>query len=158
AVMRAHLSETPRELREHSNKIPKRVAGVVMSALNKDPEKRPQTAFAFASSLKAQSEGIGPLYRRAFTLYADYFPKFLKLSFIAHIPVIIAAILISALFLLDKWLSPATKGQKIAIVCAKAIVGLFQIVAYFVSAATISAVTAIIVTQLSAAPLRPVQL
>ena len=38
------------------------------------------------------------------------------------------------------------------------IVGLFQLVAYFVSAATISGVTAIIVTQLSAAPLRPVKL
>ena len=158
AVMRAHLSETPRELREHSTKIPKRVAGVVMSALNKDPEKRPQTAFAFASSLKAQSEGIGPLYRRAFTLYADYFPKFLKLSFIAHIPVIISVILLSGLFILDKLLAPQTKAQKIAIVCAMAIVGLFQVVAYFVCAATISGVTAIIVTQLSAAPLRPVKL
>jgi len=158
AVMRAHLTETPRELREHSKKIPKRVAGVVMSALNKDPEKRPQTAFAFASSLKAQSEGIGALYRRAFTLYADYFGKFVKLSFIAHIPVIISVILISALFLIEKWLAPSTMGQKIAFGCAMAVVGLFQIVAYFVSAATISGVTAVIVAQLSAAPLRPVKL
>jgi serine/threonine protein kinase len=158
AVMRGHLTETPRELREHSKKIPKRVAGVVMSALNKDPEKRPQTAFAFASSLKAQSEGIGALYRRAFTLYADYFGKFVKLSFIAHIPVIISVILISALFLIEKWVAPSTMGQKIAFGCVMALVGLFQIVAYFVSAATISGVTAVIVAQLSAAPLRPVKL
>ena len=158
AVMRAHLSETPRELREHSNKIPKRVAQVVMSALNKVPEMRPPTAFAFASALRAQSEGVGALYRRAFSLFADYFPKFVKLSLIAHIPVIIAAILISGLFLLEKLLSPASKAQKIALVCAMVIVGLFQVVAYFVSAATISGVTAIIVTRLSAAPLRPVKL
>lgn len=158
AVMRAHLQQTPRELREHSTKIPKRVAGVVMSALHKDPEERPQTAFALASSLRAQSEGIGALYRRAFTLYADYFPKFVKLSFIAHIPVIIAAILMSGLFILDKVVSTPTKPQKIALMCAMAIVGLFQVAAYFVSAATISGVTAIIVTQISAAPLRPVQL
>jgi hypothetical protein len=129
-----------------------------MSALNKDPEKRPQTAFAFASSLKAQSEGIGALYRRAFTLYADYFGKFVKLSFIAHIPVIISVILISALFLIEKWVAPSTMGQKIAFGCVMALVGLFQIVAYFVSAATISGVTAVIVAQLSAAPLRPVKL
>jgi serine/threonine protein kinase len=158
AVMRAHLGETPRELREHSNKIPKRVAEVVMSALNKVPDKRPPTAFAFASALRAQSEGVGALYRRAFSLFADYLPKFLKLSLIAHIPVIIAAILISGLFLMEKLLSPPSKAQKIALVCAMAIVGLFQVVAYFVSAATISGVTAIIVTQLSAAPLRPVKL
>jgi serine/threonine protein kinase len=158
AVMRAHLQQTPRQLHEHSKKIPKRVAGVVMSALSKDPTERPQTAFALASSLRAQSEGIGALYRRAFTLYADYFPKFVKLSFIAHIPVIIAAILMSGLFILDKVVATPTKPQKIALVCAIAIVGLFQVAAYFVSAATISGVTAIIVTQISAAPLRPVQL
>ncbi|HSE32928.1 MAG TPA: protein kinase [Pyrinomonadaceae bacterium] len=158
AVMRAHLTETPHELREHSKKIPKRVAAVVMSALSKDPEKRPPTAFAFASSLRAQSEGIGALYRRAFSLYADYFPKFVKLSLIAHIPVIVAACLISGLFLVNKLWSPSSIVQKIALMCAFALAGLFQVVAYFVSAATISGVTAIIVTQLSAAPLRPVKL
>jgi serine/threonine protein kinase len=158
AVMRSHLTETPRELREHANKIPKRVAGVVMSALNKEPDKRPPTAFAFASALRAQSEGIGALYRRAFSLYADYFPKFLKLSLIAHIPVIIAVILISTLLLVDKWLAPATRTGKIALACMIGLVVLFQVVAYFVCAATISGVTAIIVTQLSAAPLRPVKL
>jgi serine/threonine protein kinase len=158
AVMRAHLQQTPRQLREHSTKIPKRVAGVVMSALSKDPSERPQTAFAFASALRAQSEGIGALYRRAFTLYADYFPKFVKLSLIAHIPVIITTLLLSGLFIVDKVLSPPTKIQKIVLVCAMVIVGLFQVVAHFVSAATISGVTAIIVTQLSAAPLRPVKL
>jgi serine/threonine protein kinase len=158
AVMRAHLKEAPRQLREQSTKIPKRVAGVVMSALQKDPTERPQTAFAFASSLRGHSEGIGALYRRAFSLYVNYFPKFVKLSFIAHIPVIVAAILMSGLFVLDKLLTPATRTQKIVLVCAMAIVGLFQIAAYFVSAATISGVTAIIVTQLSAAPLRPVRL
>jgi len=158
AVMRAHLSEKPLELREHSNKIPKRVAQVVMSALNKVPDNRPPTAFAFAGALRAQSEGVGALYRRAFALFADYFPKFVKLSLIAHIPVIIATILISTLLLVDKWLAPATKAGKITLVCMLVIVGLFQVAAYFVSAATISGVTAVIVTQLSAAPLRPVKL
>ena len=158
AVMRAHLTESPRELRESSTKIPKRVAGVVMSALNKDPAQRPQTAFAFGSALRGQAEGIGALYRRAFTLYVGYFPKFLKLSLIAHLPVIVGSVFLSALFLIDRALSPATRGQKIALACAMALVGLFQVVAYFLSAATISGVTAIIVTQLSAAPLRPVKL
>jgi hypothetical protein len=34
-VMRAHREESPRHLRERANKVPKRVAGVVMSALSK---------------------------------------------------------------------------------------------------------------------------
>ena len=114
AVIKAHLQEEPRALREHSKKIPKRVEGVVMSALQKNPADRPQTAFAFGSSLRGHAEGIGALYRRAFSLYVNYFTKFLKLSFIAHIPVIVATILMAALFLVDKALSPPTRAQKIA--------------------------------------------
>lgn len=157
-VMKAHLSEPPRQLREHSKKIPKRVAGVVMSALEKDPALRPQTAFAFGSSLRGQAEGIGALYRRALSLYSEYFPKFLKLSFIAHIPVIIVTILMSGLIIADKVLPKGGLPQKIAMICATVIVALLYIAAYFVSAAVISGVTAVIVTQLAAAPLRPVKL
>src|SRR6185436_6614875 len=54
AVMRSHREDTARHLRDFEVKIPKRVAGVVMSALSKDPNERPQTAFAFASSLRGQ--------------------------------------------------------------------------------------------------------
>jgi len=157
-VMKAHLSESPRQLREHSTKIPKRVAGVVMSALNKDPTLRPQNAFAFGSSLRGQAEGIGALYRRAFSLYSEYFPKFLKLSFIAHVPVIIAAILMSSVIIFAKVIPRGDLPQKIALACAIGVIGLFYFAAHFVSAAVISGVTGIIVTQLAAAPLRPVKL
>lgn len=88
-VMREHIEAAPPPLRERNKKVPKRVAEVVMSALSKKPEDRPPTAVAFASSLRAQAEGIGALYRRAFALYSEYFPKFLRLSLIAHIPVFI---------------------------------------------------------------------
>src|ERR1041385_2008948 len=98
AVMRAHREQKPRDLRERANKIPKRVAGVVMSALSKNPSERPQTAFAFGSSLRAQSEGVGALYRRAFALYSEYFPKFIKLSLIAHVPMIITSLLVVGAF------------------------------------------------------------
>jgi len=103
AVMRAHREDHPQPLRERATKVPKRVANVVMSALSKVPSERPQTAFAFANSLRAQAEGIGALYRRAFALYSEYFPKFLKLSFFAHIPVIIVSIMMSALFVAEKY-------------------------------------------------------
>jgi len=44
--------------------------------------------------LRAQSEGVGALYRRAFALYSEYFPKFVKLSLIAHVPMIITSLLL----------------------------------------------------------------
>ena len=159
AVMRAHREQNPLHLRDHEAKIPKRAAGVVMSALSKNPAERPQTAFAFGSALRGQSEGIGTLYRRAFSLYSEYFPKFLKLSLLAHAPVIATNILLIALFVIDKYRPhPSTLGQKIAIGSAFGIVGLVQIVSYMVCGAVISGVTAVIITQLSAAPLRPVKL
>ncbi len=88
-VMQEHLTTAPCILRERNKKVRKRAAQVVMTALAKQPEDRPQTAAAFASSLRAQAEGVGSLYRRAIALYSEHFPKFAKLSLIAHLPVIV---------------------------------------------------------------------
>ena len=159
AVMQAHREEPPQQLRERTTKIPKRVAGVVMQSLSKDPAERPQTAFALASSLRGQVEGIGSLYRRAFSLYSEYFPKFLKVSLLAHIPVYIATVLLIALLITDKvLLPPGGKVQKVIMICITVFFGLLQAVSYLVAASVISGLTAVIVTQLSAAPLRPVEL
>jgi serine/threonine protein kinase len=158
AVMRAHRQQAPKNLRERDTKIPKHVARVVMSALAKDPAERPQTAFAFASVLRGHSEGIGALYRRAFSLYSEYFPKFLKLSLMAHLPVIVASILITGLFIADKYLPRGGMPQRVAMISAMVVVGLLQVVAYMVAGGVISGVTAVIITQLTAAPLRPVKL
>ena len=158
AVMKAHREQSPQHLRERSKKIPKRVAGVVMSALAKEPVKRPPTAFAFASTLRGQAEGIGALYRRAFALYSEYFPKFVKLSLIAHVPVIVTSILMTALMIANQYLAGANKGLRIAVACAMVIVALGQIVAYTIASSVISGVTAVIITQITAAPLRPVEL
>jgi serine/threonine protein kinase len=158
AVMKAHREQSPQHLRERSTKVPKRVAGVVMSALAKDPGKRPATAFAFASALRGQAEGVGSLYRRAISLYSEYFPKFVKLSFIAHVPVIVTSILMSTLLVANQYAAGANKVVRISIVCAMVIVALAQIVAYTIASSVISGVTAVIITQITAAPLRPVEL
>jgi serine/threonine protein kinase len=158
AVIRAHREDSPRHLRELAGKIPKRVAGVIMTSLAKNPADRPQTAFALASSLRGQVDGIGSLYRRAVALYSEYFPKFVKMSFIAHIPVIVFTLFIIVLEIVDKLRPPKGLAQKIVFISLMAIAGLGEIVAYFLAAAAISGLTAIIVTQLSAAPLRPVEL
>lgn len=151
-VMRAHIESPPASLREQNPKLRKRVARIVMSALAKDPAERPQTAAAFANSLRATSEGLGALYRRAFALYSEYFPKFVKLSLIAHIPVIICTLAMVALRIGEPRLS------KVMFILIAVPIGLVQIVATFVTASLISGVTAIIVTQLAVAPLKPVEL
>jgi len=157
-VMRAHREQKPQQLRERSNKIPKRAAKIVMSAISKNPAERPQTAFAFASALRAESEGVGALYRRAFALYSEYFPKFIKLSLLAYLPVIIISVLAIFASLWYKYWPPVGMLHKVVVYSALGILGLLKVVAGTISGGVISGVTAIIIVQLTAAPLRPVKL
>jgi len=152
SVISAHTNDPPTSLQEHNVKLPKRVSRVVMSALEKDPAARPQTASALANAMRANADGLGALYRRAFALYSEYFPKFLKLSLMAHIPVII-----TTLALLTLRLAEARFG-KVAFTVIVGSVGLLHVVAQWAATSFISGVTAIIVTQLAAAPLKPVEL
>ena len=157
-VMQEHIATAPPPLRERNKKVRKRAAQVVMTALAKKPEDRPQTAFAFASSLRAQAEGIGSLYRRAFALYSEYFPKFLKLSLIAHVPVFVTTLMLIGFELAEDAQPQGLGAVRILLICGMIISGLLQVVAYFLAAAAISGMTAVIVTQLALAPLRPVEL
>ncbi|MEP6820171.1 MAG: protein kinase [bacterium] len=157
-VMQEHILTAPPPLRTRNKKVRKRAAQVVMTALSKQPEDRPQTAAAFASLLRAQSEGIGSLYRRAFALYSEHFPKFLKLSLIAHIPVVVTTLILIGFEIAENSQPKGLGLLRILFICGMVIAGLLQIAAYFVAAAAISGITAVIVTQLSLAPLRPVEL
>lgn len=158
AVMRGHRETPPPPLRDRAKKVPKRVAQTVASALAKDPAARPQTAAAFASALRAQADGISALYRRAFALYSEYFPKFLKMSLLAHSPVIVTTILMIVLQLALDGQPQGITAPKVFLICSLAIVALLHVAAYFVAASAIAGMTAVIVTQLQAAPLRPVEL
>src|SRR4030095_2684457 len=99
-----------------------------MSALAKNPAERPPTAFAFASALRGHSEGVGALYRRAFALYSEYFPKFLKLSLIAHVPIIVTSILLVSAFLWYKYWPPVGMLHKIAVYSAMGVLSLLKFV------------------------------
>ena len=152
SVIRAHNESPPTVLREHNRKLRKRVSRVIMSALEKDPAARPQSAVAFSNAMRANADGLGALYRRAFSLYSEYFPEFLKLSLLAHIPVFIVMAMSLAFRLADKQLSkPATIAIGIPI-------ALLSIVAKFLTGSIISGVTATIVTQLAVMPMKPVKL
>lgn len=157
-VMQEHITAAPPPLRERNKKVRKRAAQVVMTALAKKPEDRPQTAAAFASALRAQSDGIGSLYRRAFALYSEHFPNFLKLSLIAHLPVIVLTLLMVGMTLAENAVEKRGTAAKVVFVIVLVLLALLQVVGYFLAAASISGMTAVIVTQLTAAPLRPVEL
>jgi len=151
-IIRAHNESVPTPVRQLNKKLPKRVSRIVMSALEKDPAARPQTASAFANAMRANADGLGVLYRRAFSLYSEYFPKFLKLSFVAHIPLIVLTVMLAALVIAQHRLPKLVFG------ISAGVLGLLQIPATLFAAWMISSVTAVIVTQLAAAPLKPVEL
>ena len=151
-IIRAHKENQAPPVRELNKKVPKRVSRMIMSTLEKDREQRPQTAMAFANAIRANADGLGTLYRRAFSLYSEYFPEFLKLSLLAHIPVFIVMFMTLAYRLADKQLS-----RPLAISIGIPI-ALLSIVAKFLTASIISGVTAIIVTQLAVMPMKPVKL
>ena len=97
-VMEAHMHTPPPPLRV--KKVRKRLQAVIASALAKDPEDRPETAEAFATKLRARSEGIFGLLRRAGQIYTEHIGKFLLLSAVFHIPMLLlTAVLISINFL-----------------------------------------------------------
>jgi hypothetical protein len=123
-----------------------------MSALEKNPTARPQTAMAFAQALRANAEGLGALYRRSFALFSEYFPKVIILSLLAHIPVILVTLLMVGLRVVDPWLG---KGEQFTL---GVFVGLLRVAANFLTGSAISGVIAIIVTQLAVTPLKPVTL
>ena len=109
--------------------------------------------------MRAQADGIGALYRRAFALYSEYFPKFLKLSLIAHIPVFLTTVLLIG-FELAENAQPQGLSAVTSVVDLRDcdFSGILQVASHFLAAASISGMTAVIVTQLSLAPLRPVEL
>ena len=151
-IIRAHNESEPTPVRELNKKLPKRVSRVLMRTLEKNPAARPQTALAFAGAMRANADGLGTLYRRAFALYSEYFPKFLRLSFFAHIPVIMLTLILAVLQAEQSHMS------KLAFGISAGCMGLLQIPATLFAAWIISSVTAIIVTQLAVAPLKPVEL
>ncbi|HSP61857.1 MAG TPA: serine/threonine-protein kinase, partial [Pyrinomonadaceae bacterium] len=152
SVIRAHTENQPTVLREHNRKAPKRVSRLIMSALDKDRAGRPQTAAAFANAMRANADGLGTLYRRAFALYSEYFPKFIRLSLLAHIPVIVLTFALMGVQVAEPHLN------RIVFAIGVSIIALLQIPATLCAAWIISGVTAIIVTQLAVAPLKPVEL
>lgn len=151
-VMKAHKDSPVPPLQ--AKKISSRVKNTVMTALAKDPEQRPQTAEAFASILRAHSEGMGDLFSRSLAIYGQYVFKFLTLTFLIGLPFeFITVVKVTVQFL--GIFGVMERGAAETLAGGLAFVNFF--VQIFFSAIVVGAITWI-VAQIMARPLRPFSL
>ena len=151
-VMESHKLVEPPPLT--TKRVRKKLRAAIHSALDKDPEMRPQSAEAFTSVLRARSEGIVELLRRALVIYTEHLPKFLLLATFFEIPVII-------LTFVQTLTSFLRVSDVVSDLTGKLILGGVVIVLALVSAfcATLIIGSIVwIVTQYLSVPLRPVRL
>jgi hypothetical protein len=149
-LMAQHLKEPPPPLREHRSDIGKEAEEVLMSTLAKNPDDRPASAAAFAYALRARAEGAGTILHRAFNFYSVNLPVFLRLSFLANLP-LVAVILIWTLGRMLDYVIPnaalvTDTAEALAEVCGQTLSWLISI-GLFVP----------VVAQLTITPLRPVR-
>lgn len=88
-VMDGHKNQEPPPLTV--KKVPKKLKGIVMQTLSKNLEERPETAEAFASKLRSNSEGIGALLRKSLIIYSQNFPKIFQVTVLAFLPLVLFA-------------------------------------------------------------------
>lgn len=151
-VMRAHkeLPVPPLEAKKVRTKLKR----VILSALEKDPDKRPQTAEAFSSILRSRSEGIFGLLRRAGMIYSEHIGKFAGLALLLYVPFIIATIAnvsISIYYINDTGESPFAIVRQVGMT----IVTMFTA---FFCGYLIVGTTTWIMNQILSFPLRPVRI
>ncbi|MFN0141372.1 MAG: protein kinase domain-containing protein [Pyrinomonadaceae bacterium] len=152
AVMAAHQTQEIRPLAAKSAR--RKMKRAIHAALSKNPDERPQTAEAFASVLRARSEGIWGLLRRSLVIYGEHLPKFLALATFFFIPlaVLTVAMIVFSFLKVSEVIDDTT---------ANILIG---VTGFALTAASIfctylnSGTIAWIVTQHLAIPLRPVRL
>src|SRR5262249_25615433 len=115
ALIEQHMESLPSPLKEKQRGIPKSVERLVMFALAKNPSARPASALAFATALRANSEGVGLLLRQAFTFSSEHFPTFIRASLIGYIPFLIFIFLLPSVVVTARWF----------------LLGLFPVLSYF---------------------------
>ena len=150
SVMEAHKETAAPPL--VAKKVPKKVKQVITAALSKNIHDRPPTAQAFAAEIRAQSEGIGTLLRRALEIYSKHLPKFVGLSILLYSPLAFFTILktVVNLFYVGEQISDTVATIiSVVLTLTTTFVGIFC--SYFVFGTTTW-----IVAQTLAVPLRPV--
>jgi serine/threonine protein kinase len=151
-VMKGHIEQQPPSL-DHK-RVPKKVSKVLMSALAKNLNDRPASAIGFANELRAHSEGGVSLVRRALTMTAEQSQTFLPIALLVNIPVI----LLTVVGLVLEYLARMQVFGEITRVVIGVLLGLIRLGVSLFAAAVLMAIVTWLVTQLVAAPLRPIQI
>ncbi|HEY0427238.1 MAG TPA: protein kinase [Pyrinomonadaceae bacterium] len=152
-VMESHKEAEPPAL--EVKKVPKRLKKTIMDSLSKETEKRPLTAEGFASKLRANSEGLGELLRRALVIFSQHLPKFLLLAFLLGLPYILLTTLKVTYKLLE--ISKIVESGTVSTII-NASLTLLAFFAQIFYAAFLVGMTTWIVAQVLAVPLRPISL
>ncbi|MEO6052166.1 MAG: protein kinase [Pyrinomonadaceae bacterium] len=151
-VMQSHMNVEPTPLK--AKRVRRKLKRAIHSALAKETENRPQTAKAFASELRARSEGIFGLLRRALVIYSEHLPKFLMLTGFFSLPIIVLTlILLTFSFLKVSGVIADSTGNILL-----GVTGFALSIANAFCTNLIVGTIAWIVTQYLSVPLRPVRL
>ncbi|HYP49834.1 MAG TPA: hypothetical protein VEQ34_02760, partial [Pyrinomonadaceae bacterium] len=149
-VIKAHQETEPPPL--ETKKLRRRVKQTIHSALAKRADERPASAIDFSSKLRASSEGIGMLLRRALVIYSENLPTFLWLSLLLQLPGFLVT-----------YSRVTINFLRFENVISSTVAGIFSVILGFSSifvniffASILLGVTTWIVAQLLAVPLRPV--
>lgn len=151
-VMESHKFIPPPPL--NAKKVRKKLKRVIVSSLEKDVEKRPHSAEAFANSLRSRSEGIFGLLRRAGMIYTEHIQKFLSLAVFFFFPLVFSTAVVVVLSFLKT-------TETIPFLIANVAIGVSAIINSLMTAfcaVLILGTISWIVTQFLAVPLRPIKL
>jgi serine/threonine protein kinase len=152
AIMESHKLIPPPPFK--AKKVRKKLRKAILSALEKDPEKRPQTAEAFATIIRSRSEGIFGLLRRAGMIYTEHITKFLALSTLFFIPMTLITAGVVTVSVLRATEQLADNVSMPLLVIGQVLLGLVTAFCTYLIIGT----TTWIVSQSLAVPLRPIRL
>ncbi|HKP70855.1 MAG TPA: protein kinase [Pyrinomonadaceae bacterium] len=154
-VMEAHKAIPAPPL--DSKKVRKKLKLVIATALEKDREKRPQSAEGFATSLISRSEGIFGLLRRAGMIYTEHIGKFLGITLLLFLPYIVISLITvgaNVYFIAENPDAEMPLAWQIGIGSVTAVNAMTTFFCGYLVVGTLSW----LVTQILALPLRPVRM
>jgi serine/threonine protein kinase len=152
SVLSQHIEAAIPPITSKRYRVPRDVKKLVIAALAKEPSQRPQSATAFSNAFGARIQGPGALLRRSLGLYIEQLPIFLRLSIIAHLPLIVCI----ALSLLGSRVPASWQGSA-AIVVLQFIM-ILAVPLIVLAYSVLSSLTVPIVIQLHVTPLKEIRL
>jgi serine/threonine protein kinase len=93
-LVKKHKEISPPRLKEKRPDVTQGLEDVLLSALAKRPEDRPQSALAFATAFSATAESEIKVIREAKYYYNTFMSSFLSVSLIVYLPFILLTILL----------------------------------------------------------------